>query len=152
MSSQDPESRSQSPRPVRWQFGLRTMFVVTALVAFCCATLFTLPNTVAVLLLALAVVLPALLTTFLVYGGGYLRTFCIGALFPAGVALYPSAWFLAYLLMATADRNMYWEQLAGAEFAHLCRWIAGTSWVFAIVVGLMCVGARWAVSGKKRPP
>ena len=149
MSSEDPECDPCEPNRPRMQFSLRTMFVLTTCVAVACTLLFAVPDPVVVpLLLAVTIALPAVLTTFIVYGGSYLRTFCIGALFPAATALYASAWFLGFFLMGSA------EDLAVVEsgtFERTYRWYAGTSWLLAIVVGLICVGACWLVAGKKRP-
>lgn len=149
MSSQDPKANALRPERARMQFSLRAMFVLTAVVAFACAVLFALPNVVAVpLLLATAVALPAVLTTLVVYGSGYLRTFCIGALFPAATVLYTTGWVLAYNLLFRGDTYVDWAVMAAEDAARLCRWYAGTSWVLGLVVGLMCVGARWLVERK----
>jgi hypothetical protein len=152
VSSQKPEANASKAGRSHMQFGLRTMFVLTACVAFACTVLFAVPDPVAVpLLLALTIGVPAVLTTFIVYGGSYLRTFCIGALFPAAIALYASGWFLGYWLLATADGYADWGEFTTEDFGGVYRWYGGTSWLLAIVVGLICVGARWLVAGKKKP-
>ena len=150
MSSEDPESDSGEAGPLPMQFSLRTMFVLTACVAVACTVLFAVPDPLAVpLLLALTIAVPAVLATFVIYGRGYLRTFCIGALFPTATALYASAWFLGFCLL-DADVSD-WYELATEDAAVVYRWYAGISWVLAVVIGLICVGARWLVAGKKRP-
>ena len=134
------------------QFSLRTMFVLTTCMAFACAVLFAFPDMVTVpLLLALTIALPAVLTTFTIYGSGYLRTFCIGALFPATTTLCAVVYFLGYLLIMVAFDSSVGDVLVLEDPDSVYRWCAGTSWVFTIVVGLTCMGTRWLVAGKNRP-
>jgi len=76
------------PRPL--QFSLQGMFLLMTVLAVAFSLLLAAPPVVrfigaAFFLLAL----PTVLTVVLIYGRGYARTFCIGALFPAGTMLWP---------------------------------------------------------------
>jgi hypothetical protein len=78
------------------QFSLSTMFWITTVTAVICAILFPMPAVIAIpLILLITVALPAVLTTVIIYGGSYQRTFCIGAMFPSGI----------FLLMVPYDRR-----------------------------------------------
>ncbi len=72
-----------------FQFSLVAMLLAMAVVAAAMAVLFAFPDALATpVIIFLFITVPALLTTHIVYGSGYERTFCIGALFPTGFALF----------------------------------------------------------------
>ena len=82
------------PRP--FQFTLRTMFLVTTVVAVVLAGLSAPERWEWVRFLTLfylTVAIPLVLVTALIYGRGNVRTFAIGALFPAGAILWIAAWW-----------------------------------------------------------
>ena len=87
------------PTPERrpFQFSLRTMFIVTTLVAVACSGLFApvLPVVVATIL-GLIVLVSVALTVAVVHARGYLRTFCVGAIFPAGMLFVVMVVFIAF--------------------------------------------------------
>ena len=75
------------------RFNLRALFAVTAVVAALLASA-VVENPIATSLTALvaATMLPAALLTAAIRERGYLRTFCLGALIPAGLL----CWFVAH--------------------------------------------------------
>jgi hypothetical protein len=75
-----------SPPP--FQFGIRSLLWATLVTARACAVLFPMPAEFAIpLMFAISMGLPVVLTTIIIYGSSYQRTFCIGAMFPAGLFL-----------------------------------------------------------------
>ena len=68
-----------------FQYSLRSMFVVTTAAAIGLSLLVAGPYWLIMLVLVIvALAIPMLLTIALIYGRGAIRTFSIGALFPAG--------------------------------------------------------------------
>ena len=92
MTTPEPDAQRDAPRLRRLQYSLRTLFGLTTAVAIACAVFFALPAWVSVVVAECVIIsVPAVLTVMLIYGRGYTRTFCIGALFPAGICLSPVA-------------------------------------------------------------
>jgi len=88
MTTPEPDRECVASHPRRLQYTLRTLFALTTAAAIACAVFFTLPPWVSIVAAVCVVIsMPAVLTVMLVYGRGYTRTFCIGALFPAGLLL-----------------------------------------------------------------
>ncbi len=82
---QENDGSEARPEP-SFQFSLKTMFLATTGVAVGMSLLFAAPRIVNLIAATcFFLLLPAVLTVVLVYGRGYQRTFCIGALFPAGL-------------------------------------------------------------------
>lgn len=131
-------------RPV--QFGLRMLFALTAFVAVSCSLMFTMPNTAATpALVVFTIALPAVLTAVAIYGGGYQRTFCIGALFPAGTMLVcTSLMLLIHSISAYQNTVTSWTEFA-EEVGPYYRPYVGLTWVSSIAVGLLTVMVRWLV-------
>jgi hypothetical protein len=117
------------------QFSLRALLLLPVLIGAVCAVLFATPPAVAVLQLMVAsLVLPAALTTVVIYGKGYKRTFCIGALFPSG------ALFLGVLV--TAPGLLFGWPTDGVDEV---RWFIVATWSAAVFSGLVCMGVRWSI-------
>jgi len=77
---------SGDARPI--QYSLATMLIVMTLLAVVCSGLFAGPQWLTAATAGLlTLIVPLVLTVTLIYGKGYLRTFCIGAIFPAGTIL-----------------------------------------------------------------
>ena len=75
--------------PPRFQFGLGTLFWITAATAILCALWFIIGEFAIPIMLFISVaVLPAVWTTLIIYGRGYQRTFGIGAMFPSGFLMF----------------------------------------------------------------
>ena len=108
--------------------------------AVVCAVLFPMPDVIAIpIILWITVALPAVLTTIIIYGGGYQRTFCVGTLFPSAIIL---------LMMPFGGRGLFMFGLPGGE-DFLFRLAVGIFWVSSLLIGLVCVGVRRLV--EKRP-
>lgn len=128
---------------MRPQFSLRSMLVLVAVVSVVLAVMFTLPDTPAgFVLLFTSFALPAGLTVVLIYRPGYLRTFCIGALFPAGTLLGGLALVLVAIVidngLPTPD-----ELAALADgIGSAGRAFVGFVWVLSLLTGLLAVGLR----------
>ncbi len=85
----EPElPKPDAPPPATYQFSLRAMLGLTALVALFCGLLFAAPPVVRwFAAMTLNLVMPMAWTVVLTYRRGCVRTFAIGALFPAGLLL-----------------------------------------------------------------
>ena len=75
-------------KPFRLQFSLLGLLGLTTVVCIATGLLFAVPPEIGSLAaVGINIALPVVLTTVAMHGRGYQRTFCVGALFPAGVAL-----------------------------------------------------------------
>ena len=134
------EESIQRPTKRRpFQFSLRSLFAITTLLAVMLSLLFASPGWVRLFSsLFWGTAYPAVLTTVLVYGKGYLRTFCLGALFP-------SAWAMFYL-------GYVFFQFSGALFVvglgdldEMGQTVAAFIMVssgMSVLVGLLAMGTR----------
>ncbi len=126
-----------------FQFSLRTMLVLTTVLAVVLSGLFAGPAWLTyVTAMALAIAMPMALTVTLIYGRGNVRTFCIGALFPAGAlatAFGPGLFFSYYV----------WAFLETLEDEGAARFIVGSVVGIALVVilvfGLLAIWIRRVV-------
>ncbi len=85
MGTAETNDGSEARPGPSFQFSLKTLFLVTIGVAVGVSLLFAAPMIVnAIAAGCFLLLLPAVLTVVLICGRGYTRTFCIGALFPAG--------------------------------------------------------------------
>jgi len=64
-------------------------------------------------ILALRTMLPVVIVSLLVYGRGYLRTFCIGAIIPAGLQALSSFSLLMLVLQPSVWRQAGWSTRQG---------------------------------------
>jgi hypothetical protein len=143
MSTEGQDERPAGGRPLRPQFSLRSMFVLVAVVSVVLAVMFTLPDTPAgFVLLFTSFALPAGLTVVVIYGSGYLRTICIGSLFPAGTLLFGLGLLWGIMLVndgpPTPDHLIELAQGMGQEG----RAFVGFTWVLSLLTGLVAVGLR----------
>ena len=148
--SGDPCEAGAGSLAGRLQYTSRTLLALTTAVAIACAVFFTLPPWVSVVAAVCVVIsMPAVLTVMLIYGRGYTRTFCIGALFPAGVLLSPIASTYTFQIVA---------ELLNEVFDSLEPNIAvlvSLNIYFAVVLGngLLAVGVRRLMeAGQPTPP
>lgn len=82
------------------QFRLKSLFVLTFIVALICAALFALPDAVSVIVLfTVGMVTPAATITAIIYGRKAVRAFAIGVLASGGWAL----WCLPLVIASAAD-------------------------------------------------
>ena len=145
----------------RWQFSLRLMLGLTAVVACTSAIVSTEPTWWSGLFLGfLTFAFPAALIMVVVYGHGYWRTFAIGALVPTLECSFVSVMAVLWAGIVTIApngppqvTNIEFEALAGyfEGFAKLFHAAAAVYWTFAVVIGIFCVGVRWLLErGKAR--
>jgi hypothetical protein len=134
---------------------MQTLLVVTIATALGLTVVFSLPSTVAVpVMICLTVAIPALLTAVLVYGSGYERTFCIGALFPTCLLLYVTGWLFGLALLeppGVGDLDDFdeWLQLFD-EIGSPYRVYAGFAWLMGVIVGTLTVCVRWGLEARAR--
>ncbi len=125
----------------RFQFSLRTLLVVTALfAAVCSAVSVDSAWGLLVVLWFVTVGLPAALTTIVTYGRGYLRTFAIGAMFPATIIALifaASLWDKTQSMMRFPVSRRYPTLIILSLGAFLTFWISLT-----VGVGLLAVWIR----------
>ncbi|HVA49475.1 MAG TPA: hypothetical protein VNH11_24120 [Pirellulales bacterium] len=115
------------------RFRLKTLFLLTFLVAVVCAVLFTLPDGLALIVLAtLGMATPGALIAGIIYGRGAKRAFAIGSLAAGGWAL----WIAPYFFYAAISGE--WD---GADIT-LVKWMFAGFYVALAVAGLASVGVR----------
>ena len=125
---------SQARIPPRFQFSLRTMFWVTTGTAIICAVSFPMPAVIAMpLMLLISVALPAVLTTVIIYGRSYQRTFCIGAMFPSCIFL---------LMIPYGSMGLFRFGVTNAQDDIGFRLVVLGFWVSSLLIGGVCVGVR----------
>jgi hypothetical protein len=130
-----------------FQYSLRTMFIVMTVVAVALSGILAGPRWLTVLTAVLLdVMTPMLLTIGLIYGRGYLRTFCIGGLFPTG------AMVIALGLEFVSYRSInVWEITGPAgEFGLSVGVFILAAYVVTIAFGLVAVGVRWMIEAGQR--
>lgn len=117
------------------RFKLKTLFIVTFLVAVACAVLFTLPDWLSLsVLVAVAMVTPGALIAGIIYGRGAKRAFAIGCLASGGWAL----WISPYLFFVMISNG---ESFSGDEPIVFKLMFVAYYFVLA-VAGFVSVGVR----------
>lgn len=145
MQSQEPLiDPRQPPKP---QFGLRTLlglFVVAAMLG----SIFTMPEWLGgMVAFFLMLALPVTLVTLLVYGRGYLRAFCIGALVPSGAQVIAVAIVFMLLMFDRPSRLRGLSALFEIfdEIGGNIRVAFVTLALLSLATGALAVGVRWLV-------
>ncbi len=143
-----PTDARNPPRARPFQFSLRTMFIVTTVAAVALGGLCTpIAGVQAATLLYLSILVPAALTVTVIYGRGYVRTFAIGALFPAGLA------FLCALIYAIGDEVFDADKwVTSQEPSPAMVLTAAVVLVLVLLAGLVAVGIRRMVESAQRTP
>lgn len=136
------------------QFSCIGVPVTIVVVALPWIVLAVIPDVAAgIVIVPASLLTPIVLTTIVVYGRGYLRTFCIGALFPAAVFFiamglsYPrmiGRWPRTYSMRPYHSIWSSFEEIG--ETAHF----AGFVWTFVILSGLLAMGTRFLIAGPWR--
>jgi hypothetical protein len=153
MTSTPNNSTSTEPRR-RLQFSIRTLLWVTLATAIALAILVSSPSVVAVpVMMCLTIAIPAILTVVVIYGSGYQRTFCVGALFPTGIALYATGWLLGLSLFEPPSIDLdsldgwldFFDGIGSAYRAY-----TGCAWLLAIAVGSIAVAVRCRLQARAR--
>ena len=128
------------------------MFILTTVVAVVCSGLFAPVAYVVVATIAgLIVLVSVALTVAVIYARGYLRTFCVGAIFPAGMVfvvmvLYCVVGIIAILGLADANAEPIDQSVRETIAIAAACYIA-----FCFVSGLVAVGVRWMIESPRRP-
>jgi hypothetical protein len=134
----------EAPRPFL-QFGLGTLFWITTATAVVCAVVFRMPIEFAIpLIVFISVALPAVLTTVIIYGRSYQRTFCIGAMFPS--VLLP-----LIILSGGMNVTLFHPNLNEYE-AFPFRMTVCAFWASSLLIGGLCVGVRRLVERRPASP
>ncbi|MBN2578494.1 MAG: hypothetical protein JXB10_05835 [Pirellulales bacterium] len=132
-----------------WQFSLGALMAVITAAAVACSLFISMPNVYATpALIFISVGLPAVLTTVAVYGRGYKRTFCLGALFPAGTMLVCTG-FMTFVHVVSAYQNnvrsvMEFIDKVGPYY----RPFVGFAWGACLIIGLLCMIVRRLAEGR----
>jgi hypothetical protein len=138
-----------------FQFSLRTMFILTTVVAIVCGGMFAPWDWLQYLtLFFLGVTIPMTIVVALIYSRGYARTFWIGAIFPAGV-------ILLFDVIEGSPLALFTRSVSGGAYSggtyndpFLVRLMIGVSIFAAIVMillsGLIAVGVRWMVESSRQ--
>ncbi len=131
----------------RRRFGLtlRTTVVFAAVVAAALAGLWVpIAGVQAATLVYLAILVTAMLTVTVIYGRGYVRTFAVGALFPAGVA------FLCAFFGGGEDLFNYSRFFRDQPPAVLMVLAVAVVLGLILLAGLFAAGIRWMVESAQR--
>lgn len=141
MEPDQPEAPRQQRSPARFQFTLRTMLIGTTVAAVALSGVFAGPDSLAAWTVAvLSLSVPMVLIVALIYGRGYKRTFCIGALFPASWSALVGTLFL--IDPPYYEPPYYMNSLEPRLYLGLYMLVA----CFVIVAfGLLAMGVRWMV-------
>jgi hypothetical protein len=125
--------------PRRFQFSIRAVLIAMAAVAVGCSVIFAMPEWVAIpILIFCMIVLPAVLTTIMVYGTTRQRTFAIGAFFPAG--------FMALWLGFFA---LGWGYNGDGETVVVLAIVVAIAWIASVASGLLCLWVRYVIERKE---
>ena len=132
MSDNPPPTHSICPRP-KFQFTIRSMLILTAVVAVICSMVFAMPGWSGKYLFGfISVTLPGVLISILFYGTPYQKTFAAGALVPSFISV-----------LYSLDQGSYAWRDTEERLSGLLLWgTAAISGVTAILV------RRWLESKK----
>ncbi|HJT34503.1 MAG TPA: hypothetical protein VJ783_20905 [Pirellulales bacterium] len=121
------------------QFRLKTLFVLTFIVALICAALFALPDAISVIVLfTVGMVTPAATITAIIYGRGAARAFAIAALASGGWAL----WCLPLLIASATNNLIFNEFTVDEELAIIVKIVFVAYYGVLGLAGLVGVAVR----------
>jgi len=130
-----------------FQYSLRTMFIVVTAVGVALSGIFAGPPWLSLATgTFLGLMAPMVLTILLIYGRGYMRTFCIGALFPAGLFLYTLGAGLIFPFLRSAMGGYSYDPKTHM-YVGIYMLVAG---VAIVALGLLAMGVRWMVEAAQR--
>ena len=143
MPIQDHASQGTSPFRPPFQYSLWSMFVLTTVLAIGLGLLVAAPTWLMVLLLLLvSLALPMALTVAVIYGRGRLRTFAIGALFPAGVLIFSVVPLFRGPFYGMFDFGSGGDDL---EARVILAAVVGATGILIAAFGLLALWVRWLV-------
>lgn len=100
-------------------------------------------------ILVLRTMLPVVIVSLLVYGRGYLRTFCIGAIVPAGLQALSAFSLMMLVLQPSAWRQAGWSARQGnLESLVVSVLLTGAAGVVAVMVRFLVEHLQ----GSDKPP
>jgi hypothetical protein len=138
-------------RPRPFQFSLRSIFIVTTLLAVVCSGLFAGNWVSLIAVILLSGLIPSALIVCMIYGRGYLRTFCIGAMVPAGDLILIFVYGTVTLTPSLADPAAFVSGAMDPQETRLYVGIA-TGIVLGLILlfGLFAILVRWLVERAHR--
>ncbi len=144
MTDTHEQPEHPAPGPGGMQFSLRTLFIVTTGLAVTTSGVFAGPTWVSVVTaMVFTAAATIALTVVLIYGRGYQRTFCIGALFPSGLVTYQATGSLLALMWYGMGTGSGVTALGVAIFLMVYCLVV-------IAAGLLALGVRWMVESSRR--
>ena len=142
-----PPDTPKIQRP-KFQFSLRTMLLLTGVVAALCSAVFAGPTWLRIFLAFFPLWgWPAALIAAIVYSRGYPRVFCIAALSPCVLSNLAICLMIGYFSVGMTPSGISYE-MGSTEL--LCCW-AFFSALFGLSVccGLLGILAKWVVIAEK---
>ena len=152
MEVSEIQTRLRRPKPEPVQFSLASILLVITLTAAVFSSVLAGSDTARVaVVFVLTVAVPMILTVLLVYGRGYLRTFCIGALFPAAA----TATLIVPLAFQCVDFFLYNYNRIGrvGRPGDEGEWLAIAILIYGVVIllfGSVAVAIRWRLEAPQR--
>jgi hypothetical protein len=138
------------------QFSLRTLLIAMTGLAVFLSGLFAGPSwmsliTVGVVLMTVSICL----TVGVGYGRGYVRTFCIGALFPSGSILTWTSLFgfpISFYGLSVCEGAVIFAAPSDATLTKLIMAIAVLIGILVVIAfGFAACGLRWLIEHRTRP-
>lgn len=140
--------QSDEPIPERrpFQYSLRTLFIITTVLAILCAGLFATPDWIRWIIAALCLFfIPVIFISSVIYCRGYMRTFFIGALITVGplvaVKVYFSFWFIISFFESSSDSG-FAPFMPGMIFFGII--------ILSMIAGLTAMLVRWIIESAQR--
>ena len=132
----------------RFQFNLRTSIVFTAIIAIITAVAVTSGYFSGLSFMFLAFLSPGILGTIAYNGGPYDKVFCLSAMVPILFGLYSLGWAFGWTVFNSTSPT----QLLGwfETRHHIIKAVTLSSWVAALLCGLICLLVRWHFVASKR--
>jgi hypothetical protein len=144
----EEQGEQRTPRRAfRFQFSLRSLFWLTAVVAVLCSVVFAMPNWAAVPLMALLILaFPGVLVVLLAHGGPNHRAFAIGAIFPGCVVFLVGAFAAA----STVTELMSSSGAPNEDTLRAYRLLVLGGLLVTVVCGLLSLAVDKAIGGGGR--
>ena len=136
--------------PLALQFSLRSIFVLTTIVAVIVTILYAVPDPAATpAMLVMFIVWASVLVQIIVFSRGHLRTFAIGAAAPAVIAVTAMAFWIGWFVVVAIEMQPAVEvSELGTKLAVYLRPFVGINLLLSFVMGVAAFITRWAVRGK----
>ena len=137
--------RDPTPSSSPFQFSILGLLGLMTCVGVATGLLFAVPAWIGGIASVLVnIAMPCVLTTIAIHGQGYQRTFCVGALFPAGVAIFGVG--LGFALTWIDPSSMLHANLTAAS-----RISNAIVWGMIPACGLLAMVTRYLVEARRKP-